>query len=265
MGVLLNNLRKKIFLFLSVLIHLIIFVLAVLLNDISFFYKKPLKYIEITEIESQYNEEDNDAKRLAEKTNKAKKETVQDNNYKNYNKPSPKQDEKKFSKKSIEEELKKNKEFDTSRESNQELSEEDKTKEAKNDSPETRKSIFQPPLSNPNLKIEETVDLSTKEFKYISYFLKIKRKIQMVWSYPKDSYNRGEAGRVLVMMSLDSTGKLVDVSVLKSSGFERLDNEATSAIITAAPYPPFPQSWGTLKKLNIRVMFAYMPNSWNFR
>ena len=71
-----------------------------MLNDISFFYKKPLKYIEITEIESQYNEEDNDAKRLAEKTNKAKKETVQDNNYKNYNKPSPKQDEKKEENKS---------------------------------------------------------------------------------------------------------------------------------------------------------------------
>ena len=87
----------------------------------------------------------------------------------------------------------------------------------------------------------------------------------MVWSYPRDSYNRGEAGKVLVMMSLDSTGKLVDVSVLKSSGFERLDKEATSAIITAAPYPPFPQSWGALKKLNIRVIFAYMPNTWNFR
>ena len=95
MKVLLNKLRKRIFLFLSVLIHLIIFILAVLLNDISFFYKKPLKYIEITEIESQYNEEDSNAKRLAKKTNKAKKETVQDNNFRNYNKPSPRQDEKK--------------------------------------------------------------------------------------------------------------------------------------------------------------------------
>ena len=265
MRVLLNKLRKRIFLFLSVLIHLIIFILAVLLNDISFFYKKPLKYIEITEIESQYNEEDSNAKRLAKKTNKAKKETVQDNNYKNYNKPSPRQDEKKLSKGSTEKKLKKNKEVDALRESNQELSKEDKIKEAKIDSPEVRKSIFQPPLSHPKLETEETVNLNTKEFKYISYFLKIKRKIQMVWSYPRDSYNRGEAGKVLVMMSLDSTGKLVDVSVLKSSGFERLDKEATSAIITAAPYPPFPQSWGALKKLNIRVVFAYMPNTWNFR
>ena len=265
MRAVLNKLRKRIFLFLSILIHLVVFVLAVLLNDISFFYKKPLKYIEITEIESQYNEEDNNAKRLAKKANKAKKETVQDNNYKNYNKPSTKQDEKKFSKKSTEKKLKQSKEFDALRESNKELSKEDKTKEAKIDSPQVRKSIFQPPLSHPDLKTEETVDLSTKEFKYISYFLKIKRKIQMVWSYPRDSYNRGEAGNVLVMMSLDNTGKLIDVSILKSSGFERLDNEATSAIITAAPYGPFPQSWGALKKLNIRVVFAYMANSWNFR
>ena len=44
-----------------------------------------------------------------------------------------------------------------------------------------------------------------------------------------------------------------------------LDNEAKDSIIEAAPYPPFPNSWGSLEKLNIRVAFSYTLGSWGFR
>ena len=58
-------------------------------------------------------------------------------------------------------------------------------KESK-DSSESKKSIFKPKITSKDVdENEETVDLDTKEFKYISYFIKIKRKIEMVWSYPR--------------------------------------------------------------------------------
>lgn len=262
---LLKKLKEGVFLSLSILIHLLIFILAIIFSDINLLYMKPLKYIEITEIESTYNEKENDAKRLAKYTRKAKEEKAQDNKYKNYEKPSPKQNERKFSKKAEEKKTTKDKELGDLIKSDEELKKEDKIKEAKVDSPKKKSSIFKPQLSVPNSKTEATIDLNTKEFKYISYFLKIKRKIEMVWSYPKESYNKAEAGRVLVMMSIDETGKLINVSILQSSGFKRLDEGAKSAIITAAPYPPFPQSWKYLKKLNIQVVFVYRPGTWNFR
>lgn len=262
---LLKKLKKDVFLPLSVLIHLLIFILAIIFSDATLLYEKPLKYIEITEIESPYIEKENDAKRLAKHTHKAKKEKAPDDKYKNYEKPSPKQYERKFSKKTEEKKAQKDKELGDLKKFDEELKKEDNIKEAKVDSPQQKNSIFKPQLSVPNSQTEATVELNTKEFKYISYFLKIKRKIQMVWSYPRESYNKAESGKVLVVMSVDKTGKLISVSILKSSGFKRLDEGAKSAIITAAPYPPFPKSWKYLKKLNIKVLFAYMPGTWNFR
>ncbi|HIC76635.1 MAG TPA: hypothetical protein EYO89_02070, partial [Candidatus Dadabacteria bacterium] len=99
---LLKKLKKDVFLPLSVLIHLLIFILAIIFSDATLLYEKPLKYIEITEIEFPYIEKENDAKRLAKHTHKAKKEKAPDDKYKNYEKPSPKQYERKFSKKTEE-------------------------------------------------------------------------------------------------------------------------------------------------------------------
>ncbi|MCZ6864105.1 MAG: hypothetical protein O7D98_00645, partial [Candidatus Dadabacteria bacterium] len=46
-------------------------------------------------------------------------------------------------------------------------------------------------LGAPNVdKKEDTVDLSTTEFKYLSYFIKLKRQIESVWNYPQESRYR---------------------------------------------------------------------------
>ena len=118
---LLKKLKEGVFLSLSILIHLLIFILAIIFSDINLLYMKPLKYIEITEIESTYNEKENDAKRLAKYTRKAKEEKAQDNKYKNYEKPSPKQNERKFSKKAEEKKTTKDKELGDLIKSDEEL------------------------------------------------------------------------------------------------------------------------------------------------
>ena len=103
-------------------------------------------------------------------------------------------------------------------------------KESK-DSSESKKSIFELKITSKDVdENEETVDLDTKEFKYISYFIKIKRKIEMVWSYPRDSYLKGHTGKVRVLMSLNRDGKLIDVNIIDYQGMsysimkQRFDN-----------------------------------------
>lgn len=110
----------------------------------------------------------------------------------------------------------------------------------------------------PNVqKKEETVDLSTTEFKYLSYFIKMKRQIESVWTYPRASAQRGEYGTLFLVFTIKSDGYLEGVQLITSSGYARLDNEAVRAINAAAPFAPFPASWVGLEKLNIRATFEY--------
>jgi len=110
----------------------------------------------------------------------------------------------------------------------------------------------------PNVdKKEDTVDLSTTEFKYLSYFIKMKRQIESVWQYPKESQYRGEYGTLFLVFTIKSDGYLEGVQLINSSGYARLDNEAVRAINAAAPFAPFPKSWGGLERLNIRATFEY--------
>lgn len=106
-------------------------------------------------------------------------------------------------------------------------------------------------------KKEDTVDLSTTEFKYLSYFLKLKSQIEAVWNYPKESRYKGEQGTLFLVFTIGRSGELIDIQLLASSGHARLDNEALRAIREASPFPPFPQSWGQLEKLNVRASFTY--------
>ncbi len=105
-------------------------------------------------------------------------------------------------------------------------------------------------------KKEDTVDLNTTEFRYLSYFLKLKRQIEGVWNYPEASRMKGEQGELLLVFTIRSDGYLEDVKLLDTSGFRRLDDEAIRAIRVAAPFSPFPQSW-ELERLNIRAIFRY--------
>ncbi|MGQ0794046.1 MAG: energy transducer TonB [Deltaproteobacteria bacterium] len=114
-------------------------------------------------------------------------------------------------------------------------------------------------------KREDTVDLNTTEFKYLSYFLKLKRQIEGVWNYPEASRARGEQGELFLVFTIRKDGYLEEVNLRDSSGYVRLDDEALRAIRVAAPFSPFPPSWG-LDRLNIRAVFQYrMSFGWNLR
>lgn len=103
---------------------------------------------------------------------------------------------------------------------------------------------------------EETVNLGSSDVKYVSYLVKIKRKILQIWEYPSQAYENNEEGVVVVKISLDAGGKLVETSLVSSSGSALLDAGAVGIIKSAAPFEPLPDSFG-LARLHIVASFRY--------
>jgi periplasmic protein TonB len=115
-------------------------------------------------------------------------------------------------------------------------------------------------------KKEDTVDLNTVEFRYFSYFAKLKEKIEQVWNYPETSRLNGEQGNLFLIFTIRRDGYLEDVKLITPSGYVRLDDEAIRAIRVASPFSPFPKSWGGLERLNVKAEFRYeMRYGWTVR
>ena len=288
-----TSLRKSIIL--SVLIHLIIILFLILGNLDSLKVKDKNKtakkedFIEITEYKppkKKETEPPKNAKLLAEKSHKAEKEKTKDTTTrlakksppkpKVAKKPNLKKQNKKVVKKKTTEKTKKQKDIKKKDKvlRDHKLAalpkkkwlrrEQDKSNKPENLSPSSQNFSVPNPSNLPPLegarnipRKEETVDLNTKEFKYFSYFLKLKRQIEGVWHYPTESAQRGEQGHLNVIFTITKTGYLEDVKIIKSSGYGRLDSEAIRAIRVASPYTPFPQSWDGLERLNVRATFEY--------
>lgn len=103
---------------------------------------------------------------------------------------------------------------------------------------------------------EKTVALDSRDEKYAPYLKKIKIKIENIWSYPRQAFEREKEGISTVRFSIDQSGKLVASRIIKSSGYDLLDREAVSAIRSAAPYEHFPQDIN-LSRLHIIASFQY--------
>ncbi|NIP29754.1 MAG: TonB family protein [Candidatus Dadabacteria bacterium] len=114
-------------------------------------------------------------------------------------------------------------------------------------------------LGSKSKKKEAVVDLNTTEYKYTSYFSKLREKIYQVWKYPDESKAKGEQGDLRIVFTIRKDGYLEDVRILRSSGFENLDNEVLRTIHVASPFYPFPQSWDE-EKIKIPAVFNYELN-----
>jgi periplasmic protein TonB len=110
-------------------------------------------------------------------------------------------------------------------------------------------------ISNSGLR-EETVNLGSSDVKYVSYLIKIKRKILQIWEYPQKAYDNNEEGTVVVKISLDARGNLDQTNLISSSGSALLDAGALGIIKAAAPFDPLPYNYG-LARLHIIASFRY--------
>ncbi len=68
------------------------------------------------------------------------------------------------------------------------------------------------------------------------YVKELQRRIKMNWDKPKDiSFNR-----VVVELDIAKDGKLIQASVIKTSGNSRVDTSTLNAIKSASPFKPLP-------------------------
>lgn len=99
----------------------------------------------------------------------------------------------------------------------------------------------------PNIATGDRTILSTREFRYFSYYNRIKDLLRQYW---KPSIEREVAklwgkGRMLneeelttrVLVLLDKTGKVQKISKIEVSGFTEIDEAAIQAFYQAAPFP----------------------------
>lgn len=107
---------------------------------------------------------------------------------------------------------------------------------------------------------ETVVDINTREERFFSYLLHLKRKIQSVWIYPSVAAKAGIGGNLTVEFLISREGQLLGVNLLDSSGHAILDESAISAIKSAAPFFPFPERL-TAKRMRIRANFIYVTSS----
>lgn len=103
----------------------------------------------------------------------------------------------------------------------------------------------------------DRVDLNTTNYKYISYFLGIRKAIELTWVYPSAAVRNGLQGEVQLEFKIEKDGRMSKIRVLNSSGYELLDKAIVDAIRLAAPFAPLPKSMAK-DTLVVTATFRYV-------
>lgn len=91
------------------------------------------------------------------------------------------------------------------------------------------------------------------------FYAKVGRQISYAKIYPEFARERGYQGKTLVAFRINRDGKILSLSVNRSSGHEILDEAALESVKKAGPYPPIP---GELKQ---SVLSFVIPISYALR
>ncbi|HUN55867.1 MAG TPA: TonB family protein [Smithella sp.] len=108
---------------------------------------------------------------------------------------------------------------------------------------------------------EDTIYLESKDVKYVTYLANIKKKLSQTWNnpawkYPANSFEKNEEGTVVVKISINADGRLAGASIISSSGYADLDNDALNVAQVTGPFEPLP-AYYNLSRLHILASFYY--------
>jgi TonB family protein len=129
-----------------------------------------------------------------------------------------------------------------------------------------------------NVDEGEGTFLNTREWKYASFFNRLKQSIGYTWNPNEQIRLRDPTGQIywgkdrdtLLRVTLDAQGRLKDVFVEKGSGLDFLDVEAMKAFERAQPFPNPPpgmvEADGTIKfAFGFKVILSNTPGVQLFR
>jgi len=107
-----------------------------------------------------------------------------------------------------------------------------------------------------DLETGDTVWLNLERGNLISFFRRFRNQIEGVWNYPQEAILKEQQGTLLLKITVDRDGELLDVDLLRSSGSEILDYEAIQAVYRAAPFGPLGRHYQH-PDLKIMAHFSY--------
>jgi len=109
---------------------------------------------------------------------------------------------------------------------------------------------------DPGEPARQTINLNSREDRFVDYLAHVKRRVERVWVYPEEALNHGVGGELLLIFTLNKAGTLTYIRLTQSSGFPVLDEEALRAVKLAAPFDPLPPQMGD-EPWNISASFRY--------
>ncbi len=83
-----------------------------------------------------------------------------------------------------------------------------------------------------------------------SFLIKVRERIERVKRYPRGAQLSRIEGKTIVKFRLSAEGEVNAISLISSSCYPILDNEAKKTVERASPFPPFPEG---LKKKEIEI------------
>lgn len=102
----------------------------------------------------------------------------------------------------------------------------------------------------------DTVWMDTEQDLLISFMRRFRDNIYGVWNYPDYALRRNQQGTCLLRITVDRDGNVTDVTLLESSGYRALDEEAIRAVRQGATYGPLPRAYPN-ENLKIMAFFRY--------
>jgi periplasmic protein TonB len=105
-------------------------------------------------------------------------------------------------------------------------------------------------------KNDNAITFDTDEFKYRTYMLRLKEKIESVWRYPPEAATGGIYGDLYIRFTIKKNGMLSDVELMRTSGHKNLDEAAQQALKEAQPFWPLPNEWAK-DSITITGHFVY--------
>ena len=104
------------------------------------------------------------------------------------------------------------------------------------------------------------VSARTQEYKYANYMSEWVKKVERVGNlnYPDEARRQGLSGKLMMDVTLNPDGTVRNISVLRPSGHNVIDEAAVRIVNLAAPFPPFPPE--ILKDADI----LHITRTWEF-
>ncbi|MEJ2697999.1 MAG: TonB family protein [Candidatus Sulfobium sp.] len=105
-------------------------------------------------------------------------------------------------------------------------------------------------------KEDTSITMNTRDYLYRPYLSMLRQKIESIWVYPPEAAEKGLYGDLQIRFTIKKDGTLGDVELVRTSGYQMLDNAALRALKEGAPYWPLPDAWGK-KEYTILGHFVY--------